>query len=163
MPPFSGAGSSPRYWHAFGVRLRAHGSRSGRGHLWKEKIQMPELLEPKARQAEEALRESPVAAGEAVLEPPRLERSKTRKASSAASPARALASAEVIEAAHRVAQDIYGCWEFPERLEVYKSVGDRFKADARRILDAAAARWPELIVWVNDMPEWKALLFADLS
>lgn len=88
---------------------------------------MPELLKPKVRQAEEALRDLPVAVGEAVLESSELERSEARDDSSTGSARRPLTSAEVVEAAHRVAKDIYGCWEFAERLEVYRSVGERFK------------------------------------
>jgi hypothetical protein len=124
---------------------------------------MPELLERKVRPANEALTDLPVAVGEAVAESPELERSLNRESSSAAFARRSLSSAEVVSAAHAVAKEIDGCWEFAERLEVYKSVGERFKRDARRVLDAAAARWPELISWVNDLPEWKALLSADLS
>lgn len=124
---------------------------------------MSELLEPKVRPTREALTDLPGAVGEAVAESPELERSRDGESSSTASARRPMSSAEVVSAAHAVAKEIYGCWEFAERLEVYKSVGQRFKADARRVLDAAAARWPELISSVNDLPEWKALLSADLS
>jgi len=124
---------------------------------------MPELLEPKVRPATEALTDLPGAVGEAVAEPPELERSRDGESSSAVSARRPMSSAEVVSAAHAVAKEIDGCWEFAERLEVYKSVGERFKRDARRVLDAAAVRWPQLIFWVNDLPEWKALLSADLS
>jgi hypothetical protein len=50
-----------------------------------------------------------------------------------------------------------------ERLPIYVEVGKRFKAEARPLLNAAAARWPEKMPRVNDDWEWKALLSADLS
>lgn len=124
---------------------------------------MPELLVPRVRQAEEAFKDLPGAVGEAVSESPALERSEPDASASAAASRHRLCSSEVVEAAHRFAKEICGCWEFAERLEVYRSVGERFKLDARRVLDAAATRWPGLIYWVNDLPEWKALLSADVS
>ena len=70
---------------------------------------------------------------------------------------------ELIAAAHEIAEALYGCWGLPERIAIYKEVGARFGSEYRRILNIAAARWPELIPMVNDLPEWKALLSADLS
>lgn len=124
---------------------------------------MPELLEPKVRQAEEAVRDLPGAVDEAVSQSPGRRRSETDASAPAATPRQRLRSSEVVEAAYEVAKEIYGCWEFAERLKVYGSLKERFSVDARRVLDAAASRWPELIHWVNDLPEWKALLSADLS
>jgi hypothetical protein len=115
----------------------------------KEQILMSTLLESKVRPEEELVRGLPGEVVESVSE--------QLPADPAGPPI------DLIDAAYEVAKEIYGCWEFSERLEVYKSVGSEFKADARRVLNVAAARWPDLIFWVNDLPEWKALLSADLS
>jgi hypothetical protein len=74
-----------------------------------------------------------------------------------------LADKQLVEAAHEIAKRLSGLSDLDDRIAVYKEVGARFKADYRRVLNIAAARWPELIRWVNDLPEWKALLSADLS
>lgn len=113
---------------------------------------MSTLLKTKPRPEGELVRHLPGEVGELV--------SAASEPLPADSPA---APNDLINAAHQVAKEIYGCWEFSERLEVYKSVGERFKADARRVLNIAVARWPHLIFRVNDLPEWKALLSADLS
>jgi uncharacterized small protein (DUF1192 family) len=70
---------------------------------------------------------------------------------------------DLVEAAHQIAKELYGCWELSERIAIYKRTGERFKSDYRRVLNIAALRWPQLIPMVNDLPEWKALLSADLS
>lgn len=113
---------------------------------------MDTLLETRPRPEEELVRDLSGEIGELV--------------SDASEPLPAVSAADridLLDAAHDVAREIYSCWEFSERLEVYKSVGERFKADARRVLNIAVARWPHLIFWVNDLPEWKALLSADLN
>lgn len=115
---------------------------------------MSTLLLPKVRADDELIRDLPAELGEVVSE-------SSGARGTAASPSDH--QAELIEAAHGVAREIYGCGVFSERLKVYGKVGRRFKADARRVLNIAAARWPELIPTVNDQPEWKALLSADLS
>jgi len=125
---------------------------------------MPKLLESKVREPEEAVKGLPALVTETVSDVPALPRPEPDAASPIASdPSPPLRTEDLIEAAHTVAREIYGCWEFSERLEVYKSVGEQFKADARRVLNIAAERWPKLIFWVNDLPEWKALLSADVS
>jgi hypothetical protein len=125
---------------------------------------MSKLLAPKVRESEEAVKGLPRGVREAVSNVPELPRPEPVAASPIAagssSPRR---SEDLIEAAEAVAKEIDACWEFSERLEIYIDVGRCFKSDARRVLNIAAARWPKLIFWVNDMPEWKALLSADLS
>jgi uncharacterized small protein (DUF1192 family) len=69
----------------------------------------------------------------------------------------------VVQSAHEIAKELYGCGELSERIAIYKRTGERFKSDYRRVLNIAAVQWPELIPMVNDLPEWKALLSADLS
>ena len=112
---------------------------------------MSTFLKTKPR-PEELVRNLPGEVGELV--------SDTSEPLPADSPA---APDDLISAAHEIAWRVSGCAGFSERLEVYRSVGSEFKADARRVLNIAAARWPHLIFWVNDLPEWKALLSADVS
>jgi hypothetical protein len=125
---------------------------------------MPKLLEPKVVESKEAVKGLPVVVTETVSDVRELLRPEPDAASpiasASSSPGR---SADLVKAAHHVAEEIHACWDFSERLEVYIDVGRRFESDARRVLNIAAARWPKLIFWVNDLPEWKALLSADLS
>lgn len=125
---------------------------------------MSKLLEPKVREPEEAVKGLPGVLTETVSDVSERPCSEPVAAGPIAggssSPRR---SEELIGAAHTVAGEIHGCRDFSERLDVYRSVGEQFKADARRVLNIAAERWPGLIFRVNDLPEWKALLSADLS
>jgi hypothetical protein len=70
---------------------------------------------------------------------------------------------DLVQAAHEIAKELDSCPELTERIAIYKRTGERFKSDYRRVLNIAAVRWPQLIPMVNDLPEWKALLAADLS
>lgn len=125
---------------------------------------MPKLLEPKVREPEEAVKGLPALVTEAVSDVPALPRPEPDAASPIANdPSPPLRTEDLIEAAHDVAKDLHRCGSFHERLGVYNRVGREFKSEARRVLNIAAARWPELIPMVNDLPEWKALLSADLS
>lgn len=74
-----------------------------------------------------------------------------------------IADADPIEAAHDIAKRLHASVALKERIAIYKETGERFGSEYRRILNIAAACWPELIPMVNDLPEWKALLSADLS
>jgi len=125
---------------------------------------MPKVLEPKVRESEEAVKGLPASITETAADVRELLRPESDAASPKANHSGSAASSEdLIEAAHAVATLIYGCCDFSERLEVYKSLSEQFKTDSRRVLNIAAARWPNLIVWANDLPEWKALLSAALG
>ena len=113
---------------------------------------MNTLLKTKSRPEEEVVRNLPGEVGELVSDASEL--------LPAASPA---APNDLISAAHQVANDLHDAGSFYVRLGVYKRVAREFKSEARRVLNIAAARWPELIPMVNDLPEWKALLSADVS
>jgi hypothetical protein len=121
---------------------------------------MSTLLKPRVRPSEEAVQDAPTRNREVVADSPGSGDVLRRPPSRIWPPP---PRHDLIEAAHQVAKDLYACWELSERIEVYKEVGARFKSDARRVLNIAAARWPEMIPMVNDLPEWKALLSADLS
>ena len=125
---------------------------------------MPKLLEPKVAGPEEAVKGVPAHVTEAVSDVPELPRPEPDAASPIVSDPSPTPPAEnLIEAARDVAKDLHRCRSFHERLGVYNRVAREFKSQARRVLNIAAARWPELIPMVNDLPEWKALLSADLS
>ncbi|HYQ78793.1 MAG TPA: hypothetical protein VEP91_06760 [Solirubrobacterales bacterium] len=121
---------------------------------------MSTLLRPRVRPSEEAVHDAPARSREVVADSPVREDVPRRRASQVWPPP---PRHDLIEAAHQVAKDLYACWDLSERIEVYKEVGARFKSDARRVLNIAVARWPEMIEMVNDLPEWKALLSADVS
>lgn len=122
---------------------------------------MTTLLKPRVRPAEEAVQGVARSDRELVADTPPMPAKGPRRPDSRAWPPPP--RHDLIDAAHQVAKDLYACWELSERIEVYKEVGARFKSDARRVLNIAVARWPEMIPMVNDMPEWKALLSADVS
>ncbi len=125
---------------------------------------MPKLLEPKVREPEEAVKGLPAVVSETVSDVPGLPRPEPDAPSPIAKdPSPPPPTEDLIEAAHDVAKDLHRCRSFHERLGVYNRVGREFKSEARRVLNIAAARWPHLIPTVNDLPEWKALLSADLS
>lgn len=125
---------------------------------------MPKLLESEVREAEEAVKGLPAVVTETVSNVPALPGPEP----DAATPIIGVASPtphteDLIQAAQDVAKDLLRCRSFHERLGVYNRVGREFKSEARRVLNIAAARWPEMIPTVNDLPEWKALLSGDLS
>ena len=125
---------------------------------------MPKLLEPKVREPEEAVKGLPAGLTETVSDVPALSRPEPDAATpNAGAPSPPPPVEDLIEAAHDAAKDLHRCRSFHERLGVYNRVGREFKSEARRVLNIAAMRWPELIPMVNDLPEWKALLSADLS
>ncbi|MGD9735136.1 MAG: hypothetical protein AB7V58_05935 [Solirubrobacterales bacterium] len=74
------------------------------------------------------------------------------------------ASSDVrVSAAFDLARELADAQEFNDRLAIYQGLAERFKSDARRILNIAAARWPELMPRLNGDFEWLTLLSADLS
>ncbi|HET8956166.1 MAG TPA: hypothetical protein VFN18_10965 [Solirubrobacterales bacterium] len=125
---------------------------------------MSTLISPSAERTEEAVRRLPGGSEELVS-------AATTQSPSTGAPRRAKVGAwwlpppreDLVDAAYEVARKLDGCWTFSQRLSVYREVGERFKSDARRVLNIAAARWPEMIPMLNDLPEWKALLSADLD
>ena len=119
---------------------------------------MTTLLKPAVGPAEEAIEEQSSALGEAIAEPPAAARSALRTAS-----LRSFRRRELLDAAHQVAEDLSRAESFYERLAVYSRVGRIFTSEARLVLNLAAINWPEMIPWINDEPEWKARLSADLS
>lgn len=121
---------------------------------------MTTLLKPRVRPSEEAVQDVPRRNRELVADSPGTGDIGKPPGTRVWPPTQ---REDLIDAAHQVAEDLYACWELAERIEVYKEVGSRFKSDARRVLNIAASRWPEMIPMVNDMPEWKALLSADVS
>lgn len=124
---------------------------------------MPKLLEPKVREPEEAVKGLP-AVSETVSDVPELPRPESDAYSPVAdAPDTPPFAEDLIEAAHQVAKDLHDCGTFYARLGVYNRVGREFKSEARRVLNIAATRWPHLVPMVNDLPEWKALLSADVS
>lgn len=110
---------------------------------------MTTMLKPKAEQVGELVKDLPGAVGEVLADP-------------GFSPPSSRPD-DLLAAAHGIAEALHACGNLSERLEVYKEVGQRFKSEGRRVLNIAAARWPELMPMVNDEVEWKALLSADLS
>jgi hypothetical protein len=125
---------------------------------------MPKLLEPKVREPEEAVKGLPAVVTEAVSDVSGLPHPEPDAVSPVASASSVpLPTHDLIEAAHKVARDLHRLQSLYERCGVYSRVSREFKADARRVLNIAAARWPHLIPMVNDQPKWKALLSADLS